>query len=116
MYKEGIIDNPLSYQTNTKTLHTSENSKQLSFILDDNFKCIFMANASLNVDSNVTKITCFKFITLLKDTGLIKPRDSPLSTMDVHLLFAKALNYENSKQEVKKDKLDYKRFYWMVIR
>jgi len=116
--RKEIIANPLSYQTNTKTSYTSEDSKQLSFTLeDDNFKRIFMANASLNVDSNVTKMTCFKFITLLKDTGLIKPKASPLSTMDMQLLFTKALNLndENNKQEeVKKDKLDYRRFYWII--
>eukprot|EP00826_Nyctotherus_ovalis_P032478 TRINITY_DN2617_c0_g4_i5.p1 TRINITY_DN2617_c0_g4~~TRINITY_DN2617_c0_g4_i5.p1 ORF type:complete len:542 (-),score=126.93 TRINITY_DN2617_c0_g4_i5:592-2217(-) len=119
--RKDIADNPLSYQTHSTARTTEESKKPLRQDHNlESFKRLFVANASLNVDSNISKMTCFKLISLLKDSGLVKSKSGLLSTMDIHLLFTKALYFNGEKQrgnagkEAKQDKLDFKRFYWLV--
>jgi len=95
---------------------------------------LFMKHSSINANSNTNKMTCFKFIGLLRSYDLIKGFSQNLlpeaiTNTEAELLFRKTLTMLNeknnigspqkslpakSKEDIKLDKLDFKAFFCAI--
>ncbi len=119
-----------------KTEEPSEENKEETQLKEctERLQRIFMEYCTVSANSNTNKMPCFKFVSLLKDSGLLKgvvKTSTVLTTTEAELYFTKVLSLLNEKgeereipptaspgrreeAEQKRDKLDFKAFYYVI--